>query len=557
MKHQKLCLASYHHSETTTISCFTFPFHCSDLSFNNFSVVNDGVFTGLTGLTTLTMSNSFIQNLTGHPFEKIPRLELLILDNNLLTNKPLQEALHGSRYLHTLDLSHNMLTKVPSLRRVGYPHLTNLRLGYNNIAVIRRADLEGMSFIRELILKENQLEEIEHDAFAECPNITLLDLDGSRLSTLPNLTYLPGLRNLHLNRGRLMELPADLCQGSKHLTILEVEDNLLLELPSFAKCTPGLTVGAFGHNRIQRLQNNTFADQFILRYLDLGDNLLSVLPDSLFEDGIELEHLNLSHNGLTELSPRLFENSVSLINLDISHNSVQRLQKGLFKNNMGMDILYLNNNQISKIDDYAFPEYSELRRLDLSRNNFSSWNLPHSGFPFLTYLNLRGNPQLLNVPSRSETPRISHVEYTYPHHCCIWKDFVQPPALISNGADVRTDFPPTGVPTSSATNAPPPGWDSCPPENQRTREKLEALIDIWNFTIQLLPDCKIEIVSLAPSNDKVTVGVHSEQRSQEKEEEHLVDEYTTMNIEESFSELAKTRAGHTRSVTCLPQPVSW
>ena len=468
-------------------------------------MIEDNVFAGLINVRTLSLSHSFVHSFTGHPFEKMPKLELLFLDKNLLTVDTFILALRGIRNLHTLDLSHNMFTKVPNLSIEDFPHLTNLWLGFNNIRTITRADLRGMSFIRQLILKDNLIEKIEYDAFAECPNITVLDMDDSRLSTLPDLKYMPQMRNLHLNRGRLTELPADLCKSHRYLTILEVEENFLKSLPTFSACIPGLTIGEFAHNLISSLQNDTFANQGLLRRLNLEHNLITDLPDGLLDDARNLADLKLSHNQLTSLSPQIFENSLNLVSLDASYNNIQSLDEGLFKNNTEMDILYLNNNRIGRIDDRAFSEHSALRGLDLSNNNFSSWSLPQGGFPYLHSLNLAGNPKFVDVPSTSETPRMQHVKYTYAQHCCQWKDY----AYVRNASDdvdiIRvTPLPPTVVPT--ADESLPDGWESCSPDEQRNREQLEALQSVWNFTVEILPDCKIQVhYGGRPSDTETTV----------------------------------------------------
>lgn len=514
----------------------------SDLSHNNISEIGDEVFFDLDSVTTLTLSHSFIRNLTGQPFKNVPKLELLLLDENYLTVETLVRALNGTRSIHTLDLSHNMLTKVPNLKRADFPDLTNLWLGYNRITRVSRADLEGMSFLRELILKENQLEEIEHDAFAETPNITLLDIDGSRLSVLPNLMYMSNLRTLHLNRGRLTELPANMCQGHRRLSILEVENNLLSEIPSFSMCRPGLVIGNFAYNRIQTLQKDTFANQGILRDLRLGNNMLTVLPDGLLDDTVELEYFDVSDNRLTSLSPQLFENLVSLVRFDASHNAIQKLERGLFKNNTEMDILLLNDNQISDIDDYSFPEYSELRRLDLSDNVFSSWKLPSSGFPYLAHLVLKGLPRLFKVPNRLETPRIREVVYTYPYHCCIWRDYTRDIVYHDDETLDSTEIPPTMISESSDPTL-PPDWSSCPPEKHREKGRLDDISEHWNIVVLVLPGCKLQVVDRSDGGtDEVEVGT-----SEEEEFAVLLDRFTS-----KFG--LETPVDYTEDVICLPEP---
>ena len=512
----------------------------SDISHNNISEINDEVFNDLISVTELTLTDSLIRNFTGRPFEKLPKLEKLWLDQNFLTVESFVAALAGTRYLHTLDLSHNMLTKVPNLKRDDFPDLTNLFVSFNEIKVIRREDLKGMGFLRELFVKDNGIEQIEYDAFAECSNITVLDLDGSQLSVLPDLSYMRQLRSLHLNRGRLTALPENICVGHPFLTIIEVEDNLLTKLPSFKRCNPGLTIGLFSHNRIKTLLADTFANQRSMRYLNLQHNHLTELPIGLFNDSVELEVLNVSFNRLTSLSPKHFEKMVSLTQFDASHNQIRLLEEDLFKYNTEMDVVVLNNNKIATISDTVFPVNNELRTIELSYNEFSSWRVPSNGFPYLIYLTLEGLTNLFQVPSTFMTPRVVDVKYTYPYHCCIWRHFAPPPI------DNYTDLPPTTVPTAAPPTI-PPGWESCPPETRREREQLEqAFMNTWNVTIILLPDCKIQVnihtVSADGVEEDMPIGTGEQQ------------EFAASGNRYSSKRGNEPVLNYKRDVVCAPQP---
>lgn len=503
------------------------------------------MFNDLISVTELTLTHSFVQHFTGRPFEKLPKLEQLWLDENFLTVEAFVAALAGTRFLHTLDLSHNMLTKVPNLNRVDFPDLTNLYLSYNKIKVIHRKDLEGMGLLRQLHLKENGVEHIEDDAFAECPNITVLDIDGSQLTMLPNMSYMPQLRNLHLNHGRIAALPDNICVGHPHLTILEVEDNFLTRLPSLSKCRPGLTIGIFAQNLIETLPIDTFANQRIMRYLDLSHNQLTELPIGLFIDAVEMEYLDLSFNRLTSLSPKHFENMLILVRLDASNNQIGSLEDGLFKYNTEMDVVLLNNNEIATVSDTTFPINNELKTIDLSHNRFSSWQVPSNGFPYLAYLALQGLRDLFQVPSTFMTPRVVDVMYTYPYHCCIWRHYNAP----REDSNLNySSLPPTTVPTAAPPTA-PPGWDSCPPEKQKEKENLEeAFRGTWNVTIILLPDCKIQVnlhtVSADGMEEDIPIGTGEQQ-----EFAASINQYSS-----KLGEALESTPNYKRAVVCTPQP---
>ncbi len=496
------------------------------------------MFNDLDSVTELILTHSSVEKFTGRPFEKLPNLKELWLDKNFLTIEAFVAALAGTRFLHTLDLSYNMLTRVPNLSD-GFPDLTNLYVGFNNITVVRREDLRGMGHLRQLNLKKNGVETIEDDAFADCTNITVLDIDYSRLSVLPELSYMPQLRNLHLNHGRITKLPDDICVGHPHLTILEVEDNLLTELPSFKKCYPGLTFGIFSHNHIESLPADAFENQRVMSYLDLHDNRLTELPIGLFNDSVELEVLNISHNQLTSLSPKHFEKMRSLYKFDASHNLIGSLEEGLFKYNSEMDVMLISHNKIATIGDTTFPVNNELKNIDLSYNEFSTWRPPSNGFPYLWRLTLLGLENLFQVPSRFMMRQIRYVDYTYPYHCCIWRNYNRPPENTTK--DGLTTVPTSAPPTL------PPDWESCPPDAHEERRLLiEIFRETWNFTIILLPDCKlqVEIHNALPGGGTGDIPIGT---NEQQEFAAAVNQFTSKRDPEPIPD-------YDRYVSCNPLP---
>jgi Leucine-rich repeat (LRR) protein len=98
-----------------------------------------------------------------------------------------------------------------------------------------------------------------------------------QLNTLPRRFFanLPALTQIYL-KADLQTLPEDVFEGSKNISMLKLDQNLLNNLPE-----------------------NLFKDQESLERLYLQDNRIDDLPNNFFVGTKMLRELNLSRNRLT------------------------------------------------------------------------------------------------------------------------------------------------------------------------------------------------------------------------------------------------------------------
>ena len=85
--------------------------------------------------------------------------------------------------MRVLDISHNLLTSVPSLQSCN--SLTSLSLSYNKIQSIKAADFIGLEKnLASLDLSNNNIQVIEPGAFKNLSALTLegLDLSGNPIA---------------------------------------------------------------------------------------------------------------------------------------------------------------------------------------------------------------------------------------------------------------------------------------------------------------------------------------------------------------------------------------
>ena len=300
-----------------------------------------------------------------------------------------------------------------------FPRLQKMFLSHNRISSISREDFADLTELEELDMSFNPLEGFpeEDDTFKDSPELTVARFDHTHLTRLPNITYLQRLQKLHADHSRLTHLPQDLCASSTELAVLEIQDNLLTEIPTLS-CKHLIDLD-LSHNRLHTLHKDLLKGMPLVRAFNLGNNQISTLDDRFFENSIDMQDLQLGANSFSSL-PRL-NFMTHLVRLNISHNHLTSIPEGTFVDQVKLDSLYLNENDIAYIDPLSFPVNSELKILNLSLNSrLSEWVLPHGGFQQMAVLHMEELFQLHQVPRISEIPNVVELHLTYSYHCCIW-----------------------------------------------------------------------------------------------------------------------------------------
>uniref|UniRef100_A0A3P9L1N5 Lumican-like n=1 Tax=Oryzias latipes TaxID=8090 RepID=A0A3P9L1N5_ORYLA len=152
----------------------------------------------LQGNNISSLSSSALANLTG--------LRWLILDNNQLQSKELEETfLHNQTHLHNLFANHNHLSSVPSSLPAG---LKQLRLAHNRISSIRPGTFQNLKNLTLLLLQGNRLQIIAEGDLKGLIHLNLLDLSGNLFSTVPRHLP-PSVQQLYLSNNSFSDLAED------------------------------------------------------------------------------------------------------------------------------------------------------------------------------------------------------------------------------------------------------------------------------------------------------------------------------------------------------------
>uniref|UniRef100_H0ZFQ3 Podocan n=1 Tax=Taeniopygia guttata TaxID=59729 RepID=H0ZFQ3_TAEGU len=200
---------------------------------------------------TLMILHNQISEINRNDFATTYFLEELNLSYNKLTSPQIhREAFRKLRQLKSLDLSGNNLHMVP----FGFPkNLQVLKLKENEISIIPKGTLSGMTKLRELYLSNNKLKvnSIYSRAWRELSSLQSLDMAGNQLTSIPlglpeSLEYLylqnnkittvsenafestPNIKGIYLrfNKIAVGALKESTFQNLKHLQVLDIEGNL-------------------------------------------------------------------------------------------------------------------------------------------------------------------------------------------------------------------------------------------------------------------------------------------------------------------------------------------
>ena len=236
--------------------------------------LQSGDFAGLSGLTTMKLTDTRISALPEDVFDGLTGLERLELTFNELTALP-EDVFGGLGNLRVLYLYQNKITALPEDLFDGLTSLKSLNLLHNDIADLPEDLFDGLTGLEQLAIKGNELSTLPEEVFDGLSKLELLFLDDNQITALPEGVFdgLGNLQWLFLNKNEIAGLPADVFDGPGNLLALALYDNQISALPD----------GVF-----DGLGN--------LRTLYLSFNQMSDLPPGAFEGIDGLAHLDMTHN---------------------------------------------------------------------------------------------------------------------------------------------------------------------------------------------------------------------------------------------------------------------
>jgi len=264
-------------------------------NYNNISSIEDAVFPS--SLSHLWLSHN---RLTKVPSDLPHSLTFLSIGNNLLTSTP-PSVSELPPFLTDLYLGHNALTSIP----LAVSHLSQLDylgVSYNNIT----------SF--DNIVLPNSL--------------VLLRVDGNMLTSIPDLTYLPNIKEIYMAKNNISNTPSDVLPTS--LTELLLSDNSLTAIPPVVSTLTRLVGLGVSGNKITSLDHISFPTS--LEALLASDNSITTITSLTFNDPAahnNLKTLDLKNNPITSIATDAFKHLQQLEGISLENTRLARLPLAL------------------------------------------------------------------------------------------------------------------------------------------------------------------------------------------------------------------------------------
>ncbi|KAK0179101.1 hypothetical protein PV327_007923 [Microctonus hyperodae] len=349
-------------------------------------------------LTELDFSGNYYPNWSKLSFTKMPNLAYLNLHKNRLFN--VDKAMFAPlKSLVELDLSDTYLTEVPkdfldgiSLETLkiagnGLTTLANIRsdelnvldASRNEINIIAKDDLLGVTALEQLVITDNRLKRIHQHAFARLNQLDHLDISNNNLGLLTehHLRNNPRLQVLLMNNNpELGILPVFELNGFDYnsYSIYRFECancGLKTILNDTFNAMPALTQLNLARNRLKSLPRDLFKLLTSLRVLDLSDNLLSIIPSNMLRGASGLTKLNIAGNPLFTLQITPFLQTPDLTRLDASRCQLRRIWSEARQPLKSLRFLSVRGNELERITVEELKAMPRLAGLDARGNPMS------------------------------------------------------------------------------------------------------------------------------------------------------------------------------------------
>ncbi|XP_026200815.1 leucine-rich repeat-containing protein 40 isoform X3 [Anabas testudineus] len=240
---------------------------------------------------------------------QLKNVKMLDCSNNQLTHIP--ASLSEMVALEQLYLRHNKLCLLP---RLSAPTLKELYVGNNQIEQLETEQLECLTAISILELRDNKLKTIP-EQITSLSTLTRLDLTNNDITTLlASLSLLPNLKVLLLEGNPLRGIRRDLLtKGTNEL--LKYLRGRIQEKPQRAD---------EGHTALTLPSQARFNEQKIrtLKLLEFSEKQADQIPNELFDAaaGEDVTTANFSKNQMTSIPSRLVEFHASLSDINLGFN---------------------------------------------------------------------------------------------------------------------------------------------------------------------------------------------------------------------------------------------
>ncbi|XP_070696348.1 fibromodulin [Pempheris klunzingeri] len=271
-------------------------------------------------------------------------------------------------YCHSRNLQH--VPFVPSQIRYVY-------LQHNQITGIQDGVFDNATNLVWVVLSHNQLnsDKISKSIFSKLKNLDRLLLDHNELTRMPpNLPK--SVMDLRLGHNKISKIQSNSFEGMANLTILQLQANVIEDVGGVFKGLKSLSMLDMRKNKLRKIPDNLPQR---LQQLYLEFNNIESVPAGFLTMYPKLQFVRLAHNKLTDKGlPSNVFNISTLVELDLSFNKLEKIPVV----SRNLENLYLQANKIKEFSLSSFcsiidmANFSKLRMLRLDANKISAKDIP-------------------------------------------------------------------------------------------------------------------------------------------------------------------------------------
>ncbi|KAG7301715.1 hypothetical protein JYU34_014703 [Plutella xylostella] len=375
------------------------------LAYNSISDLPSDTFDELTSLVELDLSHNNIQDLTQEPFSNLTNLEILRLNNN--TIRDLNGAVNNLTSLKHLFVRGNQLQNIDAESLQVIYHLETFDVSCNDLDTLKPAifwrhwmHFEGQSTCK-ILLSDNRITSL--------PNATFKEMTDRFTRDAYDEHNIEVSTELYLSNNEISNIEYNAFQTIVQLSYLDLSRNKLKDFIVNPDDLANVRFLNLSSNVITHIYFQSFSALNNLYNLDLSRNQLDDIPERSFINNFNLKNVNLTHNNfkdVTNLRIRIFHPSGGM--LDLSNNGLSKLRIQ-YGEALRLTMLVLDSNNITDLALVYLREQNDLKSLILTNNQISHLHKNSLYLPIaLMFLDLSFNQ--ISVIGPSSFSRVSHLQ---------------------------------------------------------------------------------------------------------------------------------------------------
>ncbi|XP_011498192.1 PREDICTED: chaoptin-like [Ceratosolen solmsi marchali] len=225
--------------------------------------------------------------------------------------------------------------------------------------------------LESLAIVFGELSNVPQKAIVPLKQLEILDLEANLIHDLPSFSFYGlSLRKLNIKGNRIIKISEYAFAGLEDtLTDLNLAENKIRVFPMTAlRRLESLAVLTLAWNEISQLPEDGYSRLDNLSFLDLSSNNFFIIPLNCFRCCPSVQTLSMYYNSIESVDKDAFISLISLESIDLSHNKIIFLDISTFRANQKLRSIDLSYNHIHYIRS-VFARLPELKELFLVENN--------------------------------------------------------------------------------------------------------------------------------------------------------------------------------------------